>query len=133
MALPPLINFLRGHLPGHRSGAGMGLGPVGDGQGKRDWDGALLAGVTVFQSSGLLTPSRSGLSRCYDSPCLLRGDAVSGTRRGAQASRSPEALSLHSCSKVLGPHPSAFLEMKTQSPILPSCFKILSTSITISH
>lgn len=46
------INFLRGHLPGRRSSAEMGPGPVGEGCGERGWDRALLAGVRVFSVIG---------------------------------------------------------------------------------
>lgn len=61
-------------------------------------------------------------------------EMLGGTGRGAQAYKSPEAVHLYSCSKTLGPHPSALLEMKTQIPIFPSCrFKILSISIIVSH
>lgn len=42
------INVLRGRLPGRRSRAEMGPGPIGDGGGERGRDRALLAGVRVF-------------------------------------------------------------------------------------
>lgn len=70
-----LINFLGGHLPSQRSRAEIAPDPVGDGHGVRGRGRALLAGVRVFGSSGLLMPRQSGLSRCCDSPCWLRGDA----------------------------------------------------------
>lgn len=68
-----LINFLGGHLPSQRNRTEIAPDPVGGGHGA--WDRALLAGVRVFQSSELLMPRQSGLSRCCDSPCQLRGDA----------------------------------------------------------
>lgn len=74
------MNFLGGHLPGPRSRAEMGPDPVGEGPGEEGWDRALLAGIRVLQSSGLLTSCGSGLSRC-----VTHLGSSSGTGRAAQA------------------------------------------------
>lgn len=60
------LNSLGGHLPGQEEGwngaASCWRWARGEGLGQGAW----LA--FVFPSSGLLTPSQSGLSRCSDSP-----------------------------------------------------------------
>lgn len=73
--------FLLGHWPGQGCRAETQPRPVRDGHGERAGDRAL--GVRGFHSQGLLTPGWSGLSRCCDSSCGLRGAAERHREEGS--------------------------------------------------
>ena len=76
-----LINFLGEHLQarGVRLEGGQVLLEMGRGRGAGP--GPWWLGSESLQSSGLLTPSHSGLSRCCDSPCWLSEETLGGLGR----------------------------------------------------
>lgn len=86
--------------------------------------------MRAFHSLRPLKPRVSGLSRCFDSPCGLRGAAQRGTGKGALAYRTPEA---GICTEFSEPVPAPPCCPGNKDPD-PFCgFSILSVSVAISH